>query len=101
MPAPQDVHHSKFPVEAVLYDDGDFAIAWGSYDGGPRVLGVRWNGGEADAGYPKLFGNPVWMVIPGALTVPIVSGLVARASADQQAVIRVLETLRESGALAA
>ncbi len=101
MPAPQDVHHSKFPVEEILYDDGDFSIAWGSYEEGQRILGMRWNGEEGDAGFPKLFGNPVWMVLPAALTVPIVSGLVGRASAKQDAVIRTLEVLRQSGALTA
>jgi uncharacterized repeat protein (TIGR03803 family) len=47
MPAPHRVHQTKFPVDRVLYDDGDFAVAWGSYeDEREKRLGMRWNGGR-------------------------------------------------------
>lgn len=71
-------------------------MAWGSYNNGARVLGLRWNGSEGDAGYPKLFGNPVWLLIPEVLTVPIVTSLIGLASADQEAVIRVLKAAGKS-----
>lgn len=99
MPAATQVHHSKFPVDHVIYDNGAFAIAWGAYDGNPRSLGMRWNGGPNDVGYPKLFQNPVWFVLPPELSVPFVKSLLGAQSAKNQALLQVLEDLRASGAL--
>jgi len=98
MPAAVQVKHSKFPVDHVLYDDGDFSIAWGTYDGGRRCLGMRWNGDPNDAGYPKLFQHPVWFVLPEELSVPFVKSLLGT-TADNKAVLKVLEELEASGAL--
>lgn len=99
MPAATQVHHSKFPVDHVLYDNGEFAVAWGTYDGGPRCLGMRWNGGPSDPGYPKLFQHPVWFVLPWQLSVPLVKALLGTSSADDTALLKVLEELRASGTL--
>jgi len=102
MIAPNQVSHSKFPVQHILYDDGVFAVAWGSYDGHPEQLGMRWSGDPAnpdDIGYPKLFQHPVWFMVPEALSVSIVKGLLGASNADQAAVLQVLEALRGSGAL--
>ena len=93
MPAPTQVHHSKFPNPKVLYNNGDFAIAWGTYDRGRRCLGMRWNGGPNDAGYPKLFQYPVWFVLPDELSVPLVKALLGTKSAKNQALLKVLENL--------
>lgn len=102
MRTPQSVTHSKFPVDRLLYDDGEFAVAWGSYEGGPRRLGMRWSGdpnNPDDTGYPKLFKHPVWFMLPEALNVAFARALVGTPSADQQAVLHVLEQLRADGAL--
>ncbi len=102
MITPSQVNHSKFPVQHLLYDDGSFAIAWGSYDGGPEQLGMRWSGDPAkkdDVGYPKLFQHPVWFMIPEALSISVCKGLIGAPDADQAAVLHVLEALRLSGAL--
>jgi len=102
MIAPTQVYHSKFPVQHLLYDDSEFAIAWGSYDGGPEQIGMRWSGNPAnadDVGYPKLFQHPVWFMLPQVLSVSIAKGLVGASNADQTAVLQVLEALRASGAL--
>jgi len=86
-------------VDYVLYDNGEFAIAWGTYDGGQKLLGMRWNGGPNDPGYPKLFQHPVWFVLPNELSVPLVRALLGEESADNQALLRVLEDLRANGKL--
>jgi hypothetical protein len=102
MPAAKTVQHSKFPVDHILYDDGDFSIAWGTYDSGRKCLGMRWNGDPSDpndAGYPKLFKHPVWFVLPKKLSVPLLKGLLATPSAKNKAVLEVLGKLRSSGAL--
>lgn len=104
MIAANQVKHSKFPVQHILYEDAEFAIAWGPYDGGPERLGMRWSGDPKnadDVGYPKLFKNPVWFMLPEALSVSIAKGLVGAPDADQIAVLQVLEALRASGALQA
>tara|TARA_A200000113_G_scaffold111784_2_gene100362 strand:- start:2958 stop:3218 length:261 start_codon:yes stop_codon:yes gene_type:complete len=51
----------------VAFDDGNFSVVKGEYrhdDGTWRsTMGVRWNGTDG-VGYPKLFGNPVFFVVP-------------------------------------
>jgi hypothetical protein len=71
MPAPTQVHHSKFPDKQVLYNSGGFAVAWGTYDGRRKCLGMRWNGGPNDPGYPKRFQHPVWFVLPAKLSLRV------------------------------
>ena len=100
MPAATQVHHSKFPVDHVLYDNGVFATAWGTYDGRRRCLGMRWNnGGPNDVGYPKLFQYPVWFVLPDELSVPLVKALLGTPFADDPALLKILGELQASGAL--
>lgn len=62
----------------ILYDDGDYSVIWGSYDGNlNRCLGVRWNGDVNGDGYPNLGGNPLWYVEPKFLTEPILLSLLS------------------------
>ena len=94
---PMEVNDNGFSVDCVLYDDGDFSVAWGTWDKNNRCLGMRWNGDE-NSKYPAGFpigkgGRPVWLVIPADLSVPFISALLAKASADQSALLKVLREL--------
>lgn len=80
MPQPQTVRPAKFPDPIVVFDDGDFAIAAGHWEGEPDLrLAVRWNDLPTPPGYPKLFGNPTWMMLPESkqVSTAILSGLLA------------------------
>ena len=98
-----EVHQVKFPVDHILYDDGEFSVAWGSYEGEKtKRLGMRWTGDSAnpdDVGYPKQGRNSVWFMLAEELTVGVATALVGTSSADQKNVLRVLEELRAIGAL--
>lgn len=42
---PEKVNPSNFKLREVLYDNGEFSIAYGIYDGGKEpVIAMRWNG---------------------------------------------------------
>ncbi|WP_157719110.1 hypothetical protein [Halopseudomonas salegens] len=69
MPKPEEVNPRNFKVESVVYNDGDFSIAWGEWEDGELHLAMRWNGDESP-GYPKTFGHPVWFLLPQDLTIP-------------------------------
>ncbi len=90
MPEPDEFQHAKFPVDAVLFNHGTFSIAWGTWEGETRTLGMRWNGGDDSAGYPKLFGRPVWFILPKELTIPTIIGLMAAEHSDKAVLRRVL-----------
>ena len=65
MPAGNTVRPQRWSNVIDLYDDGDYAAIWGSFDGNrQRCLGVRWNGGPSEPGYPSQGGNPLWFVEP-------------------------------------
>jgi hypothetical protein len=94
MPAPHKVHQTKFPVDRVLYDDGDFAVAWGRYeDEREKRLGMRWNGGPNEVGYPCRGKYPVWFMLPDELTKPVVKALLETEAAKKQAILKVLKQL--------
>jgi hypothetical protein len=91
MPRPEDVNPHNFHVHNVIYNDGEFAIAWGEWEDNTMRLAMRWNGEGDDAGYPKTFGNPVWFLLPENLTTPIIKGILGIESTDNQAMLTTLQ----------
>ena len=91
---PTDVNDSMFPVHKVLYNDGEFSIAWGTWDKGNKCLGMRWNQSHTEIGFPMgKGGRPIWLVIPQNLSLPIVTALLGGAPADNSALLQVLQEL--------
>jgi len=67
---------SKFNDVQVVYDDGEFVIAKGVWDGKHDGVGVRWAGDGI--GYPQTFGKPQWMILPdniGAMILVVLNTL--------------------------
>lgn len=88
---PQLVNPKNFQVEQVIYETEDFSIAYGIWKTGNRHLGMRWNGNnEEDTGYPKLFNNPVWFLIPEELAIPFTKSLLEVNHDNKQQVLAVL-----------
>jgi hypothetical protein len=75
MANPEDVNPKNFKVLEVIYNLNNFSIAWGIWENGDRVLAMRWNSAETEAGYPKAFGNPMWFILPKELTLPLLNTL--------------------------
>jgi hypothetical protein len=102
---PSDVNDSMFPIDKVLYDDDEFSVGWGTWDKGNKCLGMRWNGSPSSTyanGFPiGKGGRPIWLVIPTELTVPFVTALLGRNSADNSALLQVLRELLVQPAAAA
>lgn len=97
MPNPETVRPKNFPDPAILYDDGDFAVAIGTWqeDGTTRVA-MRWNG-EGDApGYPNQGGNPLWFQLPEYLAVPLLRALINREHARSEEIVSTLQSLKSS-----
>jgi hypothetical protein len=94
VPRPEEVGHAKFPVEQVLYDDGHFSVAYGWWEEEQEQrIGMRWNGQGEDAGYPKLFGNPVWFLLPECMTIPTLKSLLEQQDARRSEVAELLARL--------
>jgi hypothetical protein len=77
MPRPEKVNPGNFKVKTVIYNDGDFSVALGFWDGekDPR-LAMRWNGDDCgDQGYPKSHNHPMWFLIPDSLKLPFIGSL--------------------------
>jgi hypothetical protein len=55
---------SKFEVKAILYNDGEFAIAEGYWNKEPTLrLATRWHE-DGGIGYPQTYGKPQWFLFP-------------------------------------
>lgn len=91
MPRPTEVNPRNYKVKAVLFDNKEFAIALGTWEGQEEnVLAMRWNGdNEEDKGYPKTFGNPMWFVIHDDLKQPIIQSLMIN---DKEIINKLLKT---------
>ncbi|CAM3484703.1 hypothetical protein FLLO111716_13635 [Flavobacterium longum] len=61
---PERVKPYKFHKHTIIYDDGDFAVAYGIWEGRDERLAMRWNGYGDDIGYPSQGGNPLWFQLP-------------------------------------
>ncbi|MBH14070.1 MAG: hypothetical protein CMF37_15240 [Leeuwenhoekiella sp.] len=70
MPSAKEVveRAKRWRNATVVFDDDNFSVVEGEYrhdDGNwSKTMGVRWNGEADGPGYPKLFGNGVFMVVP-------------------------------------
>ncbi len=79
---PWEVRQGKFPVdrENVIYCDDLYSLALSVYDQ-RRLdkedyrysLGMRWQTDRK--GWPKLFGRPIWMIVPDPVAIPILKNL--------------------------
>ena len=53
----------KFTEKEIIYDDGDFSVSIGVYEGKDPCLAMRWNGQNGGNGFPTSFGKPTWFVV--------------------------------------
>ncbi len=63
---PENVKPAKFHKHTIIYDNGEFSVAYGIWeDDGSKRLAMRWNGDtEQEIGYPNQGGNPLWFQLP-------------------------------------
>jgi hypothetical protein len=88
---PENVNPSNFKVEYILFDNEEFSIAYGKWEGKDYSIAMRWNGNENDPGYPQLFGNPVWFLITNDLKIPIIKSLLEVDNANSDLILKALE----------
>lgn len=93
MPQPENVKPRNFDTQTIIYSNQGFSIAWGRWEDGSMVLGMRWDGNETDQGYPKTFGHPVWFIIPQNLRIPILQSLLTQPNINLREMLDVLSTL--------
>jgi hypothetical protein len=85
---PLNVKQTDFPIDYVLYDDGDFSMVLGTWDG-KKLIGVRWNNN-----FPTSHGHPVWLLLPeGELTINILKGVLGIKHANNDQIIDALKNL--------
>ena len=61
---PEKVKPGKFHKHTIIYNNGDFSVAYGLWDNTDNRLAMRWNGDEDEIGYPNQGGNPLWFQLP-------------------------------------
>lgn len=97
---PTEVKHGKFKLIDVLYNDGDYTVAWGTWEGTQKVLAERWNGGDdSDPGWPRQGKYPTWMIVADALTTSRLKSLLGLPHAKDAAILKVLSELCGKGRL--
>lgn len=88
---PENVNPKNFKVEKIVYANNEFSIAYGVWEEGETHLAMRWDGLDDDPGYPKLFKNPVWFLIPKALLAPILKSLIGVENSKNSEILEVLK----------
>lgn len=67
---PQGVNERWSEDTIEVFNDGEFRAILGFYNGGKeKCIGLRWIHnydieGDKYAGFPQVFGNPTWFVVP-------------------------------------
>ena len=89
---PEEVNTSNFELREVLYNNGEFSIAYGKYDGGKEpVIAMRWNGKGAGVGYQKsASGEPRWMVVHDELKIPFLKSILGNEKAKSDKVLDII-----------
>lgn len=100
MPQATEVKASKWKDVRILFDNGIHSIIIGwyiseAYPEGSLQLGSRWNGDD-DAGYPKLFGNPVFYVIPDGMEMGILNHLPVMLNNDRDKLVGDINAYRDN-----
>lgn len=87
----EDANPQNFNVIEIIYDNGDFAIAYGNYkEYAPPCLAMRWNGEGDDAGYPKTFGHPMWLIFDNRLKIPFLKSLLGDTYAKNDKILDII-----------
>lgn len=84
---PENVKPGKFKKHTVVYDNGQFSIAFGEWDTQKELrLAMRWNGDGNSIGYPSQGGNPLWFQLPneGIWTTEILRAIKNIAESEKQ-----------------
>ncbi len=90
---PENVNPGNFEVIKIIFDNDEFAIAYGIFEEGENCIAMRWNGdGEDDKGYPKTFGNPMWFIVHQDLMKLLLKGLLGEDNSNKKALLETLET---------
>lgn len=90
---PENVNPNNFSVIHILFNNDDFSIAYGTWEDDNNYIAMRWNGEIDDAGYPKVFGHPMWFIIDNELCIPILQSLIGNANTDNSKLLKVLGEL--------
>jgi len=69
----EDVKPAKWSSIKILFDNGDYSIITGLYDGW-ECLGERWNGKGHEIGFSSTRGHAQWHVVPEFLWVSVLQG---------------------------
>lgn len=91
---PENVKPSDFKVKEIIYNNGNFAIAYGNFrqDAIP-CLAVRWNLDENnpnDLGYPNNGKEPKWLVIDNDLKIPFLKSILGNPNAKNDKVLDII-----------
>ncbi len=90
---PKNVNPDNFNVRHIVYNDDDFAIAYGEWDDGKMVLGMRWNGKEGKNGYPNdRHGKPIWFRVSTELTDIFLQSLLSSPYSNKKNIIKIYKS---------
>ena len=94
MPRPEDVNPQNFAREAILFDDGDFSVAVGIWQGdSSRRVAIRWNGIDEDHGYPSQGRYPLWFQLPEELGITFIALLVGQEHSRYRDLVQAIQLL--------
>lgn len=88
---PEKVNSNKFKVEDIIYNNGDFSIAYGLFVDGGNCIAMRWNGVDSNMGFPKSSGKPTWFVVHNKLKIEFLKSLLQSEFSENQKIIQILK----------
>ncbi len=96
MPTPEFAKSWNFTVDKIVFNNGNFAVAWGWDVDDQKHLAMRWNGDDDNVGSYPVTSNkkyPLWFFLPQELTLPIARGLLGNHYSDGFALAEVIQAV--------
>lgn len=91
---PEDVKPKHYTNIDIIYNNGDFAIAYATHKDNYKQLVMRWNGtSDKPLGYPSIGKNPLWMRIDNKLSIPFLKSLIGQDGAKNDKINNILKDL--------
>lgn len=87
---PKDVNPRNYDCKSIIYESELFSISYGIFDSDNEVLAMRWNGSNNDPGYPKVFGHPMWFIIPEELFNTFIIPLLNHKNSNPKEILNIL-----------
>ena len=87
---PENAYSNNFTDHVVIYNDKNFSLAIGNWEGKKekRRVGMRWTESYTDIGYPSAYGIPKWFIVENNVALPLLVWILGKNGEENDSIIK-------------